>query len=44
MRTLVESERVIGCTFGGADLESLFVATPKNVYRMRIGVKGALQY
>lgn len=44
MRTLVDSQRVINCTFGGADLESLFVATPKDLYRVRAGVKGALQY
>jgi gluconolactonase len=44
MRTLMESQRVINCTFGGADLESLFAATPKDVYRVRIGLKGALQY
>jgi len=44
MRTIVESQRVISCTFGGPDLESLFVSTPKDVYRVRIGVKGALQY
>lgn len=44
LRTLLASERVIGCTFGGTDLEWLFAATPANVYRIRIGVKGALQY
>jgi gluconolactonase len=44
IRTVVESQRVINCTFGDADLESLFVATPKDVYRLRMGVKGALQY
>jgi gluconolactonase len=44
LRTLLESERLIGCTFGGTELEWLFAATPANVYRIRIGVKGALQY
>lgn len=44
LRTLVNSQRIINCTFGGPDLESLFVATPKDVYRVQIGVKGALQY
>ena len=44
LRTLLSSERVTNCTFGDTDLESLYIATPKNVYRVRIGVKGALQY
>jgi gluconolactonase len=44
LRTLLGSQRVINCTFGGADQESLFVATPRDVYRVQIGVKGALQY
>lgn len=44
LRTLLDSERVIGCTFGGTQLEWLFAATPNNVYRIGIGVKGALQY
>lgn len=44
LRTLLGSQRVTNCTFGDQDLESLFVATPKDVYRVRIGVKGALQY
>jgi gluconolactonase len=44
LRTMLESERVIGCTFGGTELEWLFVATTANVYRIRVGVKGALQY
>ena len=30
--------------FGDADLESLFVTARTSVYRVRIGVKGALQY
>ena len=44
VRTLMSSERVTNCTFGDADLESLYISTPKTVYRIRIGVKGALQY
>jgi len=44
LRTFLDTQRVVNCTFGGQDLESLFVATPKDVYRLRIGVKGALQY
>jgi gluconolactonase len=44
LRTLLESERVIGCTFGGTEVQWLFVATIANVYRIGIGVKGTLQY
>ncbi len=44
LRTMLNSLRVLNCTFGGPDLESLFVATPRDVYRLRLGVKGALQY
>ncbi len=44
LRTMLSSLRVLNCTFGGPDLESLFVATPKDVYRLRLGVKGGLQY
>ncbi len=44
LRTLLGSQRVINCTFGGPAEESLFVATPRDVYRLQIGVKGALQY
>jgi gluconolactonase len=44
LRTLLGNQRVINCTFGGPDQESLFVATPRDVYRVQIGVKGALQY
>jgi gluconolactonase len=31
-------------TFGDADLQSLFITAHTSVYRVRIGVKGALQY
>ena len=44
LRTLLSPLRIVNCTFGDTDLESLFVATPKDVYRVRVGVKGALQY
>jgi len=43
-RTLLESENASNCTFGGGDLESLFVAARSGLYRVRPGVKGALQY
>lgn len=44
LRTLLNSRRVINCAFGGPDLQSLFVATPGEVYRVTAGLKGALQY
>ncbi len=43
-RTLLESENTSNCTFGEGDLESLFVAARGNVYRVKLGVKGAFQY
>ena len=30
--------------FGDADLETLFITARTSVYRVRLGVKGALQY
>jgi gluconolactonase len=42
-RTLLNNSRVINCTFGGPDENWLFAATPHDVYRLKIGVKGALQ-
>ena len=44
LRTLLSSQRIVGCAFGGTDNDWLFAATPKDVYRLRIGVKGAMQY
>ncbi len=44
LRTLMDPQRIINCTFGGPDLESLYVSTPKDVYRVQLGIKGALQY
>jgi gluconolactonase len=32
------------CAFGDADFETLFAATRKEVYRIHLGVKGAVQY
>lgn len=43
-RTLLESENISNCAFGGGDLEFLFVAARGSIYRVRLGVKGALQY
>lgn len=44
LRTLLNTSRVINCTFGGPDENWLFAATPHDVYRLQIGVKGAMQY
>jgi sugar lactone lactonase YvrE len=43
-RTLMESENATNCAFGSGDLESLFISARNSVYRVRPGVKGALQY
>jgi gluconolactonase len=44
LRTLLESENASNCAFGEGDLESLFIAARGNIYRVKLGVKGALQY
>ena len=44
VRTLLETENTTNCTFGSADLESLFVSARTGTWRVRPGVKGALQY
>ncbi len=43
-RTLLEGERTVNCAFGENDLESLFIASRDSVYRVKLGVKGGLQY
>jgi gluconolactonase len=43
-RTLVESELVANCAFGEGDLESLFISARGSIFRVKLGVKGALQY
>jgi len=43
-RTLMESENTSNCAFGEGDLESLFVGARGSIYRLKLGVKGALQY
>jgi gluconolactonase len=42
--TIELGETPSNVTFGDADLESLFITARGFVYRVRIGVKGALQY
>lgn len=43
-RALIDYENASNCTFGGADLETLFIAARGSLYRVKAGVKGALQY
>jgi gluconolactonase len=43
-RTLLESDNTWNCAFGEGDFESLFIAARGSIYRVKIGVKGALQY
>ncbi len=43
-RTFFDNENASNCTFGGPDLASLFVAARRSIYRIKAGVKGALQY
>ena len=43
-RTLLEGQNASNCAFGEGDLESLFIAAHDSVFRVKLGVKGALQY
>jgi gluconolactonase len=43
-RTLLEGQNASNCAFGEGDLESLFISARGSVYRLKLGVKGALQY
>jgi sugar lactone lactonase YvrE len=43
-RTILESENASNCAFGEGDLESLFISARGSIYRVKLGVKGALQY
>jgi gluconolactonase len=44
LKTIVFQTPVSSCTFGDPDLESLYVAAGGSLYRVRLDVKGALQY
>jgi gluconolactonase len=43
-RTLLEGQRATNCAFGDGTLETLFIASVGDVFRVKLGVKGALQY
>jgi len=41
---MLPGEIVTNCAFGDNDFETLYAAGRKSIYRIRLGVKGALQY
>jgi gluconolactonase len=43
-RTLLEDVNGSNCAFGDGDLESLYIAARGDIFKLRLGVKGALQY
>jgi gluconolactonase len=43
-RTLMETTITSNCAFGEGEAESLFISVRDSVYRVKVGVKGALQY
>lgn len=43
-RQLLVGETVTNCAFGDADFETLYVSGRKAIYKIRLGVKGAIQY
>ncbi len=43
-RTLLEGVRAVNCAFGEASTESLFIGARGDIFRVKPGVKGALQY
>lgn len=44
IHTILLSEPAVNCAFGQNDLESLFIATRKALYRVQLKVKGSVQY
>jgi len=44
VRRLLGTEVIANCAFGDNDFESLYASGRKSIYKLRIGVKGALQY
>ena len=43
-RRFLDDENASNCAFGDGDLESLYMASRGDIFRARLGVKGALQY
>ena len=44
VRQLLAGETITNCAFGDADFETLYVSGRKNIYKIRLGFKGAMQY
>lgn len=44
LHTFLPGENVANAAFGDADFETLYVTSHKAVYKIRLGVKGAVQY
>ncbi len=44
LNTIPMPETPANCTFGDADLQSLYITARTAVYRLRLTVKGALPY
>jgi gluconolactonase len=44
VHTLLESELATNCAFGDSDFETLYVMSRDKLFRLRLGVKGAVQY
>ena len=44
LQTLLGKEIITNCAFGDNDFETLYVSGRKAIYKIRLGVKGALQY
>jgi gluconolactonase len=43
-KTILEIENTSNCAFGDVDSEHLFISARGNIFRARLGVKGAFQY
>jgi len=44
MHTIPLGEAPSNCAFGDADLKTLYITARTSVYRIRLDVKGAVQY
>jgi gluconolactonase len=42
--TLLQGEVVTNCAFGDNDFQTLYVAGRRMIYKIRLGVRGAVQY
>ncbi len=43
VHTFLPTEVITNCTFGDTDMETMYASTRKAVYKIRLGVKGAVQ-